>query len=154
MYKSGIDRGRRFGNMSITPNPDQSLTSPLIKSNPSMRGTTSWATFHHILHDLQRRDYFYCNNLQELDAAGGYYNANPDWRKYYNATVVTPIKNPKTSAKDDCLGFLCVDNRGGGFDETFCKSILANTSNSLYYVFGSLVIIRQASRKLGGQHGE
>jgi len=123
---------------------DKQLTSYLYDKNTA---------FHHILHDLQRRDYFYCNNLQALDADGGYYNANPDWRKHYNATAVTPIKNPKTSAKDDCLGFLCIDNKGGRFDETFCRSILANTSNSLYYVFGSLVVIRQASRKPGGQHG-
>ena len=79
-------------------------------------------------------DYFLCNDLTGL--GNGYRNSNPDWRMYYNATIVVPIKAPNSIDGIDTVGFLCVDNKGGGFDDQFSVKLLSSLAYLLYSIIG------------------
>ncbi|MFC1583347.1 hypothetical protein ACFL4U_01560, partial [Candidatus Neomarinimicrobiota bacterium] len=79
---------------------------------------------------LDERNHFYCNDLEGLNAdlekrgQALYQNTNPGWRKWYNATIVVPIRIEKrylpTHDHDDdsqgycLLGFLCADSEDSG----------------------------------------
>ena len=71
----------------------------------------------------------YINNFLKLWAIMGYYvNANPDWRRYYCATVVAPItsnRNASTITTDTVIGFVCVDSQRGGFPTRYSKAVLS-----------------------------
>lgn len=91
------------------------------------------AAFHSILRDTSGREFFIENDLRALRAKREYWNANPHWSTKYIATAVVPIKRPDRTPKEQCLGFLCVDNMGGGFDKNRCGYILEGISYDLYY---------------------
>lgn len=67
-----------------------------------------------------------------------YINANGNWRKYYNATLVCPIRikliEEEQSQLDDysVLGFICVDNVTGRLSQRTCVQLLASISDSLF----------------------
>lgn len=78
--------------------------------------------------------YFHCNDLKKLEEKGIYFNERTDWYEYYNATAVYVISAPKTTPNESFIGFLCVDNRNGRFDDGFCKSLLGILSFLVYDV--------------------
>jgi len=61
---------------------------------------------------------YYCNDL--LKEKDHYENANPEWPKHYTATLVAPIRyvRNENTGESAVLGFICVDNKGGGFNDT------------------------------------
>jgi hypothetical protein len=81
---------------------------------------------------------FWSNHLWLQAIRGKYKNANSDWWKFYNATIVVPITD-KTHAgavtTDNVLGFVCVDNKGGGFDGGACVNILSGFARVYYGAF-------------------
>lgn len=68
------------------------------------------------------KEIFYINNWLKLSGIlGKYKNANPMWKKCYSATLVVPITlktHPNQVNKDNIWGFICVDNKRGGFDDS------------------------------------
>ena len=68
--------------------------------------------------------HFVSNNLS---ADSGYDNVNPDWMKHYNACLVAAIRPAVTCLhrRDEIFGFLCVDNRAGGFSFSEGKYLTA-----------------------------
>jgi len=75
---------------------------------------------------------FYSNDLlKEKD----YNNANPDWHKNYSATLVVPIRfvSDESTGDSRVLGFICVDNKGGGFDDV-SVNILASFADLSFHI--------------------
>ena len=48
-----------------------------------------------------------------------YCNSNPNWKKFYNSTLVAPIyvPDPLKGFERIPIGFLCVDSKRGTFNE-------------------------------------
>ncbi|MGP8051701.1 MAG: hypothetical protein ACLPYB_13980, partial [Desulfobaccales bacterium] len=93
--------------------------------------------FKRILDNECPDSYYICNNLKE---ERGYINLNQDWQKYYNACLVVPIRILKskmngTKTQHIVIGFLCVDNLHGGFDDRIGLNILAAFGDSLFHLF-------------------
>lgn len=101
--------------------------------------------FSEVIHNPAKENYFYSDDLKALASRDEYNNSNPMWRKYYNATAVHAIKDPEAPVSEGVVGFLCIDNLTGGFDDRFCKSILALLADTLYYVIRTTTILLQKS---------
>ncbi len=86
--------------------------------------------FRYIIDLSDKEDYFICNDLQAL--GDEYENINPNWRKFYNAVAVVPIKMPNFSAHEQCMGMLCADNLHGGFDNSECLHMMEEVATMLY----------------------
>lgn len=97
------------------------------------------SAFWSIMDDPNADEYFFSNDLEAL--GDNYDNDHKGWRKHYNATAVFPIKPPDKLARDNAIGFLCVDNFTGNFDDDYTKHILATIANTLYYVLSGLEFI-------------
>lgn len=68
-----------------------------------------------------------CNWLRLADVAGYYKNRNPEWKKFYHATIVLPItlnRNASAINKQSVIGFVCVDNMRGGFNMKLSRAVL------------------------------
>lgn len=80
--------------------------------------------------DRSSSDVFYIsNNLKKED---NYRNANENWVKHYNACIVAPIKTKIEETDYSCIGFLCTDNKKGGFRENSSLQLLIGFAD-LYY---------------------
>ncbi len=89
--------------------------------------------FRRITHDPELCGYFVAEKLSSLSSKD-YVNTRPDWRDHYDAVAVASLKNPTKKAVDQALGFLCVDNRHGGFiDNGTCREILESLASIAYY---------------------
>lgn len=107
--------------------------------------------------DNSASHYFVANNLRRLARRQRYTNKNPDWRTSYNATVIVPITLRKAAASVDpstVIGFLCVDNFGGGFDRKACVDILAMFARHYYIAMVENVRVIQESRNLAESRPE
>ena len=91
--------------------------------------------------------YYACDDLKKEQQAGKYKNKNPEWEKYYNATLVVPIgplRIGKSAPADDeagVIGFICVDNLKGRLANTFTHSVLeayATTQFLVHQMFAEL----------------
>lgn len=65
----------------------------------------------------ERKSYFRSSNLKELKKIDAYDNTNQHWEKYYNATIVVPIRMKMNisnaeipDSRYNLLGFLCADS--------------------------------------------
>jgi uncharacterized membrane protein len=85
------------------------------------------------------KSYFMNNNLKALRGAGNYINTNDTWQDHYNACIVVPIritpKGEKGIEQSKFLGFLCVDNSQGNFDNKTCLDLLASYADHCYNLF-------------------
>lgn len=91
--------------------------------------------FEYVVNQNSRYSFFLCNNLLKLEEQQAYKNKNPYWKDYYNATLVasiSPYDNPKLN---QTIGFICVDNMEGGFDEDFCAQVILNFGKELFQLF-------------------
>lgn len=82
-----------------------------------------------------KKNFFLSNNLQELEKEGKYKNFNPNWKNFYNACLVIPIRAVNTEKHSNYnrnIGFLCIDNMKGGFDEKIGFNLLAAFADLLY----------------------
>jgi len=67
--------------------------------------------------------HYLCNDLNKEK---GYSNINKKWRKYYNACLVVPIRLIIGKHSSNVIGFICVDNFEGKFDDRIAVDILAS----------------------------
>ncbi len=108
--------------------------------------------FIHIFHE--KREIFCCDNLKALGDA--YLNENPDWKKYYNSTIVAPIR---FKSKDDnhfrYFGLLAIDclNRHNFnlFENDEAKNIVGHAVDTLANLFLMLIIIDKITFKDKGR---
>ena len=95
-------------------------------SNPAYYSVKDNTAFEQILDRKEPNNYFIENNLEALAQRNGYRNSNPNWRKFYNATLVAPVYvlNPDDGTERNAIGFLCVDTKRGIFNEDVHVSTL------------------------------
>ena len=100
--------------------------------------------FKTILSSDNNESYYACD---DLSSESTYINLNDKWRSIYNATLVAPIRMKLGSPATDysVIGFICVDNKKGGFDNEACINLLASVADSLY---SHLVLLNSLVDKL------
>jgi hypothetical protein len=94
------------------------------------------AAFQKILNDSHSLA-FRSNHLVLASWTGKYWNTHAGWRKYYRASLVVPITMQTDAAAitDATIwGFLCVDNKIGGFRGSECVSLLQAFSRMYAFV--------------------
>lgn len=100
------------------------------------------------VYEENRVHYFYKKDLKSFDkelikkTSGKecYKNSDKSWRKYYNTTIVMPMRYLKESNEDevvyDIVGFLCVDSKKAGIFEKknfdFTIEFLKGVSDIMY----------------------
>lgn len=92
------------------------------------------SAFRTIVDDPDSNKYFLCNNLQRAHDNGDYMNANSKWIDHYSACSVVAVSNPRSIKPDDIIGFLCVDNTGGGFDTDVIVPVMFTFSYMIYLI--------------------
>ena len=113
--------------------------SEIDEANRSYRYSSNTA-FKTIMEDDKCKSYV-SNHLWSLRVLQRYCNNHKYWWKLYNATLVVPITDRKTSENingDTIRGFLCVDNRGGGFDRRSCCNMMSIFSRLNFTIFDLL----------------
>lgn len=75
---------------------------------------------------------FLSNNLKRIS---NFQSANESWKKHYNAVLAIAISDHEQATLDNTIGFLCVDNFIGRFDENFCKEILIACACDVFQLF-------------------
>jgi hypothetical protein len=94
-------------------------------------------------------DYYMNNDLTVAAEAGAYRNSHAGWAKFYNATLIVPIQNPSEPARDDLLGFLCIDTLRGEFDDTTCLYMARIVANNVFIAVLELSILGLPKATLG-----
>jgi len=88
--------------------------------------------------DILEKDKVGCyisNHLRLRSWCFVYKNINKDWPKHYGAVAVAPITttaHPAKITRSNTYGFLCVDNRNGGFDKGVCREMLTHVARHLH----------------------
>lgn len=95
------------------------------------------SAYNNILQQKGPNYYYMSNNLRKEDPP--FANPRTDWNQHYNACLVVPVQigpsgipNPQASAVRHIVGFLCVDNKKGGFDERICFNVLCGIADYLF----------------------
>lgn len=78
---------------------------------------------------LKRLDCFGCDDLKKLCKEGKYHNSRNDWRDYYNATIVMPIRDLESPT--DVTMIICVDNFKGGLNNHLARSLCRYIANRI-----------------------
>lgn len=89
------------------------------------------AAFAKIMHSEILKGYYFKNDLASL--GDEYWNINKKWPDLYNAVAVAALKTPHKDEVVEALGFICVDNKGGGFDNETCRQLLESVASIVYY---------------------
>jgi hypothetical protein len=92
---------------------------------------------------------FLCNDIKGTYPNGNYLNANPDWQKYFNSTIIFPLSAQQSSqgvSKDTCFGFITIDSLKGNFNKDLCESLMS--FYALHFREISDIIARQGVAKL------
>jgi len=76
--------------------------------------------------------YYLCNDLYKEKT---YNNINRKWSEYYNACLVVPIRLIINKDLSYMLGFICVDNFKGNFDDKIAVDILASFGDNCFHLF-------------------
>jgi len=92
----------------------------------------------------EKKNFFLSNDLLELEKQGRYRNYNQKWKDSYNACLVVPIRAVAKIEYNKNIGFLCVDNMKGGFDEIIAFNILAGFADLLYCHFQTIYYYKEA----------
>jgi hypothetical protein len=92
-----------------------------------------------------RQPFFLSNDLKTL-AKINYFNENPRWQDFYNATLLVPIRYvDENSGLNVCFGLLAVDslNRKGIelYNSNECRHILSHAANLLANFFLTLGLV-------------
>jgi hypothetical protein len=103
---------------------------------------------HFITGKFTGPNFFLSNNLLELEQQGKYRNFNPKWKSNYNACLVVPIRATARYDYNKNIGFLCVDNMKGGFDEKIAFNILAAFADLVYCLFQAIYIFKETTLRL------
>ncbi|NSY37556.1 hypothetical protein [Leisingera sp. ANG59] len=89
------------------------------------------AFFKQLMEDVPFKRYVFSNFLQEEGL--GYYNQNNEWSKHFKASAVHLICDPNSESQDGIFGFLCADNKVGGFDANVTRAIMSIVASVVYY---------------------
>lgn len=103
------------------------------------------SAFVQILDD-ENSSAFVSNRLILKSRFGSYKNAHVGWKKFYDASLVVPITaNTQGGAinQQNVWGFLCVDNKGGGFDDKECQLLLSSIARIYHNIFVALSVYEQ-----------
>lgn len=92
---------------------------------------TANTAFLEIVQHRTRYDGYFFGNMLTDDSS--YQNGNSNWSEHYDSTAVCALQDPSRLKLNNLIGFLCVDNRGGGFDDKACRALLECCSSILYY---------------------
>lgn len=108
--------------------------------------------FKMILSNEMSDSYYVCDDLRKEQT---YINLNKNWNKFYNATLVAPIRihlsdsNFDEDIDSNVIGFICVDNKKGGFDSQSSIESMASIADSLFTYFNvSGRLLDQATTRL------
>jgi len=98
-------------------------------------------------------DSFYVSD--DLKNEQSYVNINCNWKNFYNATLVAPIRlnlsdlNHEEDMDANVIGFLCIDNFKGGFTSKASIEIMASIADSLYQYFNTTAkLLDQATLRI------
>lgn len=108
---------------------ERKLIDSSMQSFPYYENTA----FKQIIQDPYKNPCFICNDLKK---ESGYLNMNKNWYKYYNASMVVPIS--LTLSKEEermILGFICIDNMKGGFEEKIGRNIISAIADLNFLVY-------------------
>jgi hypothetical protein len=90
------------------------------------------------LMDVSSDQFFLSNDLQNEP---GYLNPNVHWKQLYNACIIVPIcmavEAEGIEQGQIIIGFLCVDNKTGGFSEDLGVKILAAFADLYFHLFNA-----------------
>lgn len=89
------------------------------------------AAFAYVMHSADGKGYYFENDL--LKPAAPYWSAHREFQSLYTATAVAALKDPQNEEVLEALGFICVDNKSGGFDNGPCRQILESIASIVYY---------------------
>jgi hypothetical protein len=97
---------------------------------------------------------FFSNHLLMRAMFRRYLNSNPHWRRHYSATVVIPILvsgHASDVNAESILGFVCIDNKGGGFRR---RSARASLSLFVVLIRDVMILVGQSVNVTppGGDH--
>jgi hypothetical protein len=92
------------------------------------------AIFRYLVEEEGLGGFYFENDLHNPKRP--YYSDNPKWPNFYNATAVSLIDCPDPASGANMMGFLCIDNFGGRFDDAGTKYILRCVASILYYSMG------------------
>ena len=101
------------------------------------------------LTNARKNGYWHCNDLAALGPT--YKRSNPIWSRFYNATAIVNLAYRSEGQSIHPLGFLCVDNMRGGFDDEACRYILEILANILHF---SVRTTLSLSLKMGNQNDQ
>ena len=82
-----------------------------------------------------KRYMFISNHLRLLSLLGKYTNKNPNWRRFYHATVVVPITAKRSAGeinRESVLGFITVDSKSGHFTKRTSRLVLSLFTELLF----------------------
>jgi ABC-type multidrug transport system fused ATPase/permease subunit len=91
--------------------------------------------FKNILDEYCPESFYMRNDLKSEYKNGHYNNANKNWDKFYNACLVVPIRRIIDKQNSTIVGFLCVDNQKGGFEDKIGLNTLASFGDLCYHLF-------------------
>lgn len=99
--------------------------------------------FKDILSDNYNISYYVSD---DLSSESTYLNINQNWKEYYNATLVCPIRVEVNTSPDGDLeysipGFICIDNMDGNLHNPRCINLLASLADILFihwYIYDSV----------------
>ena len=101
----------------------------------------------------KQRQVYCCDALAIERNNGNYDNVHSDFDRHYDATLVVPIESRphKTYQKHEynLIGFLCIDNLGGGFDNDESIELLSSYGDLLYSVLAEAHEIMGIIKKNG-----
>jgi len=100
--------------------------------------------FKLILSESEDANYFLSNNLSNEQ---GYNNKHDGWESYYNACIVVPIRLILSEGTYLVIGFICVDNINGNFEEKIGLNILASYADSCFQLFSSYNELSEAAKE-------
>lgn len=101
--------------------------------------------FRYILDD-DRCSFFCCNHLTLRSIARKFETSHEDWFKYYKSVIIVPIslnRDERSINKETVWGFICADNKRGGFDGRECRRLLVTFARAFSSVFQNVGRIHQ-----------
>lgn len=111
--------------------------------------------FKDILSETNPQKYYASDDLSKENS---YVNINSNWKSFYNATLVIPIRlgfheNYGCEVDNSVLGFICIDNMGGKLNNNIAINLLASIADSLYLYFTYLEDIMDLKTEIESDGG-
>lgn len=94
-----------------------------------------------------RLKYYANDDLKSATEADKYRNGRPNWNKDYNATLVLPLRSMRSGERAPeagrIVGFLCIDNKQGGFENENAFHLAKGICSRLEVIFHRLAVFEQ-----------